>query len=331
MACRILILAEHEGGAVRETTFELVALAHRLAGEGGWSAADVKALLIGDGIGELAKGMAARGAAEVIYAEGEAVKEYTSDGYTRVLESVIKAESPDIVLASHTPNGWDCAPMAAAGLGVPIATECSNIAFEGGRPLFTRKAFNGKFIQVMDLGDAKPKIATVQKGATAAFTGRTQGTVRAIPAGVDAATLRTRFVGIKKSESGGVDLSQAPVIVSGGRGVGAPEKFGVIKDLAAALGGQIGASRPVTDMGWLPHEHQVGSSGVTVNPKLYIACGISGAIQHIVGMKGSGYIIAINKDPDAPIFGVADVGIVGDLFEIVPALTKAVKEAKGQG
>jgi electron transfer flavoprotein alpha subunit len=330
MACRILVLAEPEGGAVRETTFELLALAHRLAGEGGWSAADVKALLVGHGIGELAKGMAARGAAEVIYAEGEAVKEYTSDGYTRVLESVIKAESPDIVLASHTPNGWDCAPMAAAGLGVPIATECSNVAFEGGRPLFTRKAFNGKFIQVVDLGDAKPKIATVQKGATAAFTGRTQGTVRAIPAGVDAAALRTRFIGIKKSESGGVDLTQAPVIVSGGRGVGAPEKFPeVIQPLADALGGAMGASRPVVDAGWLPHEYQVGSSGQVVTPKLYIACGISGAIQHLVGMKGSNFIIAINKDADAPIFEVAQLGVVGDLFEIVPKLTAALKTAKG--
>ena len=220
--------------------------------------------------------------------------------------------------------------MVAAGLGVPIATECSQVALESGRPLFTRKAFNGKFIQVVDMGDARPKIATIQKGAAPAYTGTTQGAVRTVPAGVGADQLRARFVGIKKGEGGAVDLTQAAVIVSGGRGVGAPEKFGVIRELAQALGGQVGASRPVTDMGWLPHEHQVGSSGVTVNPKLYIACGISGAIQHIVGMKGAGYIIAINKDPDAPIFSVADVGVVGDLFEIVPALTKAVKEAKGR-
>jgi electron transfer flavoprotein alpha subunit len=329
VACKILILAEHEGGALRETTFELLGLAHKLAGEGGWPAAEIKAVIVGQGIGDLAKSVAGRGAAEVICAEGEAVKEYSCDGHGRTLESIIKSESPEIVLVGHTPNGWDVAPMVAAGLGVPIATECSQIAFEGGRPLFTRKAFNGKFIQVVDMAEAKPKIATIQKGAVPAYAGTTQGTVRAVPAGVAADALRARFVGVKKGESGAVDLSQAAVIVSGGRGVGAPEKFGVIKDLAAALGGQVGASRPVTDMGWLPHEHQVGSSGVTVNPKLYVACGISGAIQHIVGMKGSGYIIAINKDADAPIFGVADVGVVGDLFEIVPALTKAVKEAKG--
>jgi electron transfer flavoprotein alpha subunit len=330
MPCKILILAEHEGGALRETTFELLGMAHRVAGQAGWPPSEIKAALIGQGVGELAKIVAARGAAEVVYAEGDAVKDYTCDGSTRVLEAVIKSESPEMVLIGHTPNGWDMAPMVAAGLGLPITTECSQIAIEGGRPLFTRKVFNGKFIQVVDMGDARPKIATIQKGAAPAHTAPTQGTVRTIPAGVDAGQLRARFVAIKKGEGGAVDLTQAPVIVSGGRGVGAPEKFGVIRDLAQALGGQVGASRPVTDMGWLPHEHQVGSSGVTVNPKLYIACGISGAIQHIVGMKGSGYIIAINKDGDAPIFGVADVGVVGDLFEIVPALTKAVKEAKGQ-
>ncbi|OLD64288.1 MAG: hypothetical protein AUI47_06770 [Acidobacteria bacterium 13_1_40CM_2_68_5] len=330
MACRILTLVEHESGAIRDTTFELLGLAHRLAGEAGWSASDIKAVAIGQDVAGPAGSVAARGAAEVICAEGEAVRDYTCDGHARVLESVIAAESPEIVLIGHTPNGWDCAPVVAAGLGVPIATECSNIAFENGRPLFTRKAFNGKFIQVIDLGGARPKIATVQRGASPAFGGGTPGTVRVVPAGVTAGELRAAFAGVKKGETGAVDLTQASVIVSGGRGVGAADKFSVVRELAAALGGQIGASRPVTDMGWLPHEHQVGSSGVTVNPKLYIACGISGAIQHIVGMKGSGYIVAINKDPDAPIFGVADVGVVGDLFEIVPALTRAVKEAKGQ-
>jgi electron transfer flavoprotein alpha subunit len=305
-------------------------MAHRLAAEAGSPQEGIKAVLIGLGRGAQADALAARGAAEVICVEGEAVADYTCDGHTRVLESVIKAETPEIVLVGHTPNGWDLAPLAAAGLGVPIATECSQIAIEGGRPLFTRKAFNGKFIQVIDMGDARPKMATLQKGAAQAFAGTTRGSVRSVPASVAAEQLRARFVGIRKGEGGAVDLTQAPIIVSGGRGVGAPEKFTVIKDLAAALGGQVGASRPVTDMGWLPHEHQVGSSGVTVTPKLYVACGISGAIQHIVGMKGSGYIIAINKDPEAPIFGVADVGVVGDLFEIVPALTKAVKEAKGR-
>jgi electron transfer flavoprotein alpha subunit len=331
MACKALVLAEHEGGAVREITFELLGLARALAGQAGWDAASqIKALLPGHGADALAAAVAGRGAAEVIYAEEEALKDFTSEAYARVLEAVIAEEKPEMVLIGHTPNGWDAAPLVGAGLGVPVATECSSITFEGGRPLFTRKAFNGKFLQVLDLGEARPLVATVQKGAAAAAAAGGRGTVRKIKAPLVAGDLRSRFVEIKKGGTGGVDLSQAPVIVAGGRGLGAPEKFEVVRALAEALGGQVGASRPVTDMGWLPHEHQVGSSGVTVNPKLYVACGISGAIQHIVGMKGSGYIVAINKDPDAPIFGVADVGVVGDLFEIVPALTKAVKEAKGQ-
>jgi len=330
MGCKALVLAEHEGGAVREVTYELLGLAHRLAGEAGWGAGEIKALLVGRSIDGLAAEIAGRGAAEVIYAEGTAVEQYTGDGHGRTIEKVVRDEAPAILLIGHTPNGWDVAPIVAAGLGVPLATECSAVTFEEGRPRFTRKIFNGKFIQVVELGEARPLLATMQKGASPAFSGKTQGTVRKVAAAVAEGDLRARFVEIKKGEAGAVDLTQAPIIVSGGRGLGAAEKFSVIRELAAALGGQIGASRPVTDMGWLPHEHQVGSSGVTVSPKLYIACGISGAIQHIVGMRGSGFIVAVNKDADAPIFGVAEVGVVGDLFEIVPALTKAVKDAKGQ-
>ncbi len=328
MGCKILVVAEHEGGAVRDITWELLGLAHAVAPQGGWGAADIKAVLPGQGIGAVAAAIAGRGAAEVLLVEAPELQDYACDGYDRAIEAVVKAEQPEILLFGHTPNGWDVAPLVAAGLGVPLATECSQIAREDGRWLFSRKAFNGKFIQVLDLGKARPLVATVQKGAAGPFAGTTAGQVRAVTPALG--VLKARFVETKKGEAGGVDLTQAPVIVAGGRGVGAADKFEIIKSLAAALGGQVGASRPVTDMGWLPHQHQVGSSGVTVNPKLYIACGISGAIQHIVGMKGSGYIVAINKDAEAPIFGVADVGVVGDLFEIVPALTKAVKEARGQ-
>ena len=330
MACKALILAEHEDGAVKDISYELLGLARRLAGEAGWNAdADVKALLLGHGADGLADELASRGAAEVIYADGTAVANYTGDGYRRVVESVIKDESPELVLIGHTPNGWDVAPLAAAGLEVPLATGCSNIKFEGGKLRFVRKAFNGKFVHEVEIENASPCMATVDKGASEAATGATQGTVRKVDAGVQESDLKARFVEIKKGESGGVDLTQAQIIVSGGRGLGGPEKLDVIRELAEALGGQVGASRAVTDAGWLPHEHQIGSSGVVVNPKLYVAAGISGAIQHVVGMKGSGYIVAINKDADAPIFGIADVGVVGDLFDFLPALTKAVKEAKG--
>jgi electron transfer flavoprotein alpha subunit len=330
MACKVLIVAEHEEGTVREISYELLGMAHRLASQAGWNAqSEVKALLVGHRVDELAEELAGRGAAEVIYAEGSAVAHYTSDGFRRVIEATVREESPELVLIGHTPNGWDVAPLVAAGLGVPLATGCSSITLENQKPRFLRKAFNGKFIHEVEIVDARPLMATVDKGASPAFDGATQGAVRKIDAAVDESDLKVRFVEIKKGAPGGVDLTQAQVIIAGGRGLGKAENVAAIQELADSLGGQLGASRAVTDAGWLPHEHQIGSSGVTVNPKLYIACGISGAIQHVVGMKGAGYIVAVNKDPEAPIFGVADVGVVGDLAEIVPALAKAVKEAKG--
>jgi electron transfer flavoprotein alpha subunit len=203
------------------------------------------------------------------------------------------------------------------------------VTVEDGSLVFKRRVFNGKLDAKISTS-AEKVVLTVQPGATEAFEGSTDGAVEKLEVAIDEGALRSRFVETKVAESKGVDLSKADVIVSGGRGVGDPEKFKeVIQPLAEILGGAMGASRPVVDAGWLPHEYQVGSSGQVVSPKLYIAAGISGAIQHLVGMKTSNYIIAINKDPDAPIFEVANLGVVGDLFEIVPALTQAVKDAKG--
>jgi electron transfer flavoprotein alpha subunit len=330
MACRILVVAEQERGGPKDIAWELLGLAHRLAKDAGWGADTVKALVVGANLDAAAKALAARGAAEVIAADSPALENYSCDGYDRAIEAQVKAEAPEVVLLGHTPNGWDVAPLVAAGLGAPLLTECSAVTIAGGRPRFTRKAFNGKFVQDVEVGDARPAIATMQRGAAPAFTGTTQGTVRRVDPGIDAAGLQARFVEIRKGESGGLDLSQAAVIVSGGRGLGAAEKFSIIRDLAAALGGQVGASRPVTDSGWLPHEHQIGSSGVTVNPKLYVACGISGAIQHLAGMGTSKVIVALNKDPEAPIFQVATYGIVGDIFQTVPELAKAVRAAKAE-
>jgi electron transfer flavoprotein alpha subunit len=328
---RILVVAEHDGRNLREISFELLGMARSVGGASGAGASgEVKAVLLGDGVQGLAAKLAARGADEVIYVEGAAVAHYSSDAHRKALEPVLRDQSPDLVLFGNTPNGWDLAPLVAARFRVPLATGCSRIELgEDGGATFTRKAFNGKFVHRVRIAGARPMIATVDKGAAQPFEATTAGTTRTLSAGVEEKDARTRFVEIRKGEAGGVDLTQATIIVSAGRGIGAPEKIDVVRALAEALGGQVGASRAVTDAGWLPHEHQIGSSGVSVSPKLYVACGISGAIQHVVGMKGSGYIVAINKDADAPIFGVADVGVVGDLFEILPALTKAVKEAKG--
>jgi electron transfer flavoprotein alpha subunit len=324
MAAKIVTLAEHNGSALKEISFELLGLAHRV--EGG---AEIKTIILGKGVEELAETLARRGASEVIYVEGDALASYTSDGYRRALEPVLREESPDLLLIGNTPEGWDVAPPLAARLGVPLASGCSAVALDTDGARITRKAFNGKFVHEVVVENVSPVIATVDKGASAPHDNETSGAVRKLTTNVGPDELRARYVETRKGESSGLDLTDASVIVAAGRGVGAPEKLDVLRELADALGAQIGASRAVTDAGWLPHEHQIGSSGVSVKPKLYIACGISGAIQHIVGMKSSGFIVAINKDADAPIFGVADVGVVADLFEIVPALTKSIKEAKG--
>ncbi len=320
---KVLVLAEHDGKNLREISFELLGMAHKIASGG-----QVKALLLGEGVSEFASRLAERGASEVTYVEGASVRHYTAEGYCRALLPVLAEESPDLLLIGHTPNGWDLAPLLAARFSAPAATGCSKIVLENGKGRFTRKAFNGKFVHEIEIGSARPMIATVEKGASTPLEGGSAGAVRSVAASVAESDMRTRHVETKKAEAGGLDLSQAAIIVSAGRGIGAPDKLDVVRALAEALGGQLGASRAVTDAGWLPHEHQIGSSGVSVSPKLYVACGISGAIQHVVGMKSSSYIVAINRDADAPIFGVADVGVVGDLFEIVPALTRAVKEAK---
>ena len=325
MSAKVMVLAEHFGGSLKEISLELLGMAHQVADGGA-----VQALLLGHDVAGVADELAAKGAGEVVYAESPALAEYTSDGYRQAIEAAIDSESPDIVLFGNTPNGWDVAPLIAARRGVPLASGCSAVSLGGdGSASFTRKAFNGKFVHKVSVTGAAPLLATIDKGAAQPPESPAAGTVRKLDVSVDEGSLRTRYVETKKGASGGIDLTQASIIVSVGRGIGDPEKLDVVRALADALGGQLGASRAVTDAGWLPHEHQIGSSGVTVTPKLYIACGISGAIQHVVGMKGSGYVVAINKDGDAPIFGVADVGVVGDLFEIVPALAKAAAEAKG--
>jgi electron transfer flavoprotein alpha subunit len=322
----ILIVTEIQNGAIREASFELASIAHKLAGESG---ATVKSLVAGKGISGLAQEFAKRGGGEVYAADHELLANYSAETLSAAIRAAVDASGAELVLVSNTPSGWDVAPRVAAALDAGFVSDCFSIAISGGKPVFHRRVFNGK-LDATVAAIASRVVATVQPGATAPFAGTASGSVTPLTVALDAGKLRARFVGTKQAEAKGVDLSKAEIIVSGGRGVGAPEKFPeVIQPLATALGGAMGASRPVVDAGWLPHEYQVGSSGQVVQPKLYIACGISGAIQHLVGMKTSNYIIAINKDPDAPIFEVADLGVVGDLFEIVPALTAAVKAAKG--
>jgi electron transfer flavoprotein alpha subunit len=322
----ILIVAEVQSGKVKEATLELVSFATRLSQASG---REVNSMVLGSGVAAAAQELSAKGGGAVLLADHESLANYSVDAYDKAVRAAIESVQPDLVLLSNTPVGWDLAPRLAAGLDAAFVSDCFDVAAEGDSLVFKRRVFNGKLDAEL-VADGSPVVATMQPGATAAFEGTAEGSVTPFEVAIDAGELRARFVEIKQAEKTGVDLTKADIIVSGGRGVGAPEKFPeVIQPLADALGGAMGASRPVVDAGWLPHAYQVGSSGQVVTPKLYIACGISGAIQHLVGMKSSNFIVAINKDPDAPIFEVANLGVVGDLFEVVPALTAAVKAAKG--
>jgi len=320
----ILIVAEIQGGQIRESSFELAAYAQKIAAATG---REITSLVLGKDVAGLADDFAQKGGGKVFVADDELLANYCVESANAAIRAAVEASGADVILFSNTPSGWDVAPRIAAGLDAGFVSDCSDVADEGGTLVFERRIFNGRLdAQVRVKSDVV--VATMQPGGTEPFGGGTDGSV--VKLEVSLTSDKAKFIETKIAESTGVDLSKADVIVSGGRGVGAQEKFAeILQPLADALGGALGASRPVVDAGWLPHEFQVGSSGQIVAPKLYIAAGISGAIQHLMGMKGSNYIIAINKDPDAPIFEVADIGAVGDLLEIVPALTKAIQQAKG--
>ena len=319
MAKTLIVGEIQPDGRLREATLELVSFARKIGG-------DVVSLLLGSGIQGLAEELSKQGGGKVLAADDEALANYTADAYAGAIGRAVEAESPSLILISNTPSGWDVAPKLAAALDCGLISDVFKIEAEGGDLVFVRRLFNGKFDGRFRVSGS-PRIATVQPGAVPPHEGSEAGNVEALD--VSGLSSRTRFVEIKKAEAGGHDLSKAEIIVSGGRGLQKPENFdATLKPLVEALGAQMGASRPVVDAGWLPHEYQVGSSGQVVQPKLYVAVGISGAIQHLVGMKNSNFIVAINKDPDAPIFEVADLGVVGDLFDIIPALTKALQSAK---
>ena len=315
-----LIVAEIQKGELREATLELVAVARKLGGDG-------VSVVMGSDASALAEGLAKAGGGKVLLAAHAGLETYSATGFAQAIRKAVEAESPDLILISNTPIGWEVAPKLAAQLDVGIISDVFQIQEDAGALVFIRRMFNGKFDARFRV-EGTPVIASVQPGATAAYEGGEAGSVT--PLDVGDFEPRSAYLETKTSPAGGHERSKAENIVTGGRGLQKPENFeAVLKPLVEALGGQMGASRPVVDAGWLPHDHQVGSSGQIVQPKLYVAVGISGAIQHLVGMKSSNYIVAINKDPDAPIFEVADLGIVADLFEIVPALAKAISAAKG--
>jgi electron transfer flavoprotein alpha subunit len=321
----ILVIAEQRDGRLNRATWETVAGAQQLAAATG---APIVVLVPGADGGAAAGELAAAQVKEVVTVASDALAPYTPDGFTAVLQDAIAQLSPAHVVLPHTYQTRDFAPKLAARLDRALVTDVTGVKTAGGAPAFVRPMFQGKLTaDVVPQGPA-PHFVTFQIGAyraDQAAKGAALAPVRALDVSVDASAIREKPEPPFQQAKQAVDLSQAERIVSVGRGIKEEANIEVARQLADALGAEIAASRPICDAGWLPMERQVGSSGQTVAPKLYLALGISGAIQHLVGMKGSSTIVAINKDPDAPIFEVADYGIVGDLFEIVPAIIEAVK------
>ena len=327
MAETILVIAEQREGKLNRVSFETLAGAQALAKQTGWT---VEAAVLGGG--NITKAIAAEIAktavAKVYAIEGEALAQYTPDGFVSALKKFIETGKPKLVLLPHTYQVRDFAPKLAAALGAVLVSDAVGAKFEDGKLVFTRQMFQGKFSADVSLAGEGPWFASFQTGA---YRGDQveAGTAQVESVSATTGEIRTKPEAPFQEAKQAVDLSQAEIIISVGRGIKEQKNIELAKALADALGGEIAASRPICDAGWLPMERQVGSSGQTVSPKLYLAIGISGAIQHIVGMKGSKNIIAINKDADAPIFEIADVAVVGNLFEIVPALTEEIKKAKG--
>jgi electron transfer flavoprotein alpha subunit len=319
----ILVIAEQRDGTLNRATWETIAAAQQLAG-----ADPITIAVVGADVGAVALELAAAQAKEVVTLDDPALAAYTPDGYTMALQQAVDQLSPTLVILPHTYQTRDFAPKLAARVDRALITDVTGVKSAGGEHAFVRPMFQGKLTaDIVPQGPA-PHFVTVQIGAyraDQATRGAAAAPVRALAVTIDGSAIRQRPDAPFQQAKQAVDLAQAARIVSVGRGIKGQEHLPLAQELAAALGAELAASRPICDAGWLPMERQVGSSGQTVAPKLYLALGISGAIQHLVGMKGSQTIVAINKDAEAPIFEVADYGIVGDLFEIVPAMLAALK------
>jgi electron transfer flavoprotein alpha subunit len=306
----ILVIAEHRDGKLNRATLETIAAAQQAGGP-------LKIAVLGSSVDGIAAEVAAAAADEVLVVDDPALKDYTADGFVLALAQLIGTEKPDRVFLPHTYRARDFAPALAARVGRPLVTDC--VGTRGS--VYVRPMFQGKLHA--DVAVDGPHIATFQIGAyraDAMKTGAARAATRKAAVTIDASKIRQKPEAPFKEAKQAVDLSQAERIVAVGRGIKGQEHLQLAQDLAKAMGAELAASRPICDAGWLPMDRQIGSSGQTVAPKLYVALGISGAIQHLVGMKGARTIVAINKDPEAPMFEIADYGIVGDLFEVVPAL-----------
>jgi electron transfer flavoprotein alpha subunit len=325
---KILLITEQREGQWNKTSFETLAAAQRIGEE---MKGRLAGAVVGRGVAPLANELAANKLDEVLLVEHDLLASYTPDGYAIALRQVIGQVKPDLVLMPHTYQVRDFAPKLAASLGKGMIGDCIGYRHENGKLVFVRQMFQGKTVADVVFESAAPWFASFQAGAFRAdlvARGSSKAAVTPVPVDLKQEQIRTKPLELFREAKQAVDLTQAQILVAIGRGIKAPENIPLAEKLAKLLGAELAASRPICDEGWLPMERQIGSSGQTVAPKLYLALGISGAIQHVVGMKGSRTIVAINKDKNAPIFEVADYGIVGDIFEIIPALTEELEKSK---
>jgi electron transfer flavoprotein alpha subunit len=321
---KIIALAEHRQGELRDITWEVLSKGRQLA-EG--MGAEVEVALLGKGVKKLAEALKPK-ANRVLLVEDDRLEAFNSETYQKVLTQLITERKPSLTLIGHTAMGMDIAPALAVQLKMPIATDCIGVDVVGESFALTRQLYGGKVNAAVSFLKSGPYIITLRTGGFPVVEKDLPGEIVSIPSPLTDEGLVKRFLQYVEAAVGEVDITQANVLVSVGRGIKEAENIPLVKELADMLGGALSCSRPVVDKKWLPKDRQVGTSGKTVKPKVYIAIGISGAFQHVAGMKGAGTVIAINKDPKAPIFSVANYGIVADLFKFVPVLKEKVKELK---
>ncbi|MCD8365219.1 MAG: electron transfer flavoprotein subunit alpha/FixB family protein [Clostridiales bacterium] len=324
----IWVYIETENGIAKNVGYELLAPGRAMSDKLG---AQLVAVILGKNAGDVASQAIAYGADQAILVEGDEYDTYNTDIQSYAMEALVRKYMPFIVLFGATNNGRDVAPRVACTLHTGLTADCTGLDIdENGLLASTRPAFGGNLMATISCPDHRPQMSTVRPGVfkKPAADEKRSGEIIREDIHMDPANVRVHLLERVKEVAEAVHLEEAEIIVSGGRGLGNPENFSLIRDLADAMGGVVGASRAAVDAGWIPHAHQVGQTGKTVAPKIYVAVGISGAIQHLAGMSGSDTIIAINRDPDAPIFSVADYGIVGNLFEVVPALAEAIRAKK---
>ncbi len=318
---KILTVIEQREGSIRKASLEALSEARRAAAGG-----DVAAVLIGSGVEGLAGSLAAWGAAKVYVVDDDSLAAYSSEGYAAAAAAAVEAFGPDVIFVPATTMGKDFSGRLAAKLGVGCIPDVTAVSVDGGTVTAVRPVYSAKAFATVE-ANTSPVVVTLRPNVFTAEESSAAGEVEKLPA--PQVAIRAKVTETIPSAGDEIDVAEADVIVSGGRGLKAAENFKLVEELAKELNGAVGASRAVVDAGWIEHSHQVGQTGKVVTPSLYIALGISGAIQHLAGMSSSKVIVAVNKDPEAPIFKVADYGVVGDLFQVVPVMTEEVKKLKG--